>query len=134
MGLGVVITLERELPGIDTRSISGRAIAAKRHDIDSIAHELDLRGLGEFVSFSQVEAEALADDMKFDAPVAGRGRGRWFSSAEALEVMRAVMSYLRENPDEIDDHEPVLVELDAMAKVLEVAASENVGFRFSVDY
>ena len=132
MGLGYVIVLERELDGIEPRDVDGRTLAKHRHALDAIAHEMDLPGLGEFVAFSQEEAEALADDMKFDAPTAGGGR--WFVSAKGLEVVRSIRSYLQENPDEIDDAESVLKELHAMQNVLEAAHAADTRFRLSIDY
>lgn len=132
MGLGYVIVLERELDGIEPRDVDGRTLAKHRHALDAIAHEMDLPGLGEFVAFSQAEAEALADDMKFDAPTAGGGR--WFVSAKGLEVVRSIRSYLQENPDEVEDAESVLKELHAMQNVLEAAHAADTRFRLSIDY
>jgi len=132
LGLGYVIVLERELDGIEPRDVDGRTLAKHRHALDAVAHEMDLPGLGEFVAFSQEEAEALADDMKFDAPTAGSGR--WFVSANGLEVVRSIRSYLQENPDEIDDVESVLKELHAMQNVLEAAQAADTRFRLSIDY
>ena len=132
MGLGYVIVLERELGGIEPRDVDGRTLAKHRHALDAVAHEMDLPGLGEFVAFSQEEAEALASDMKFDAPTAGSSR--WFVSANGLEVVRSIRSYLQENPDEIDDVESVLKELHAMQNVLEAAQAADTRFRLSIDY
>ena len=138
MGLGYVIVLEREVDGVEPRDVDGRTLARYRHALDAVAHEMDLPGLGEFVAFSQVEAEALADDMKFDAPPVGGGR--WFVSANGLEVVRSIRSYLQENldePDEIiemDDLESVLQGLQEMQSVLEAAHAAGARFRLSIDY
>ncbi len=132
LGLGYVIVLERELDGIEPRDVDGRTLAKHRHALDAIAHEMDLPGLGEFVAFSEAEAEALADDMKFDAPTAGGGR--WFVSAKGLEVVRSIRTYLQENPDEVEDAESVLKELHAMQNVLEAAHAADTRFRLSIDY
>lgn len=132
MGLGYVIVLERDVDGVEPRDVDGRTLAKYRHALDAVAHEMDLPGLGEFVAFSQSEAEALADDMKFDAPTVGGGR--WFVSANGLEVVRSIRSYLRENPDEIDDVESVLEGLHEMQSVLEAADAADTRFRLSIDY
>lgn len=132
MGLGYVVVLEREVEGIEPRKIDGRTLAKHRHSIDAVAHEMDLPGLGEFVAFSQVEADALAEDMKFDTPTVGGGR--WFLSANGIEVVRSIRIYLDENPDEIEERESVLEGLQQMQIVLEAAHEANVKFRLSIDY
>lgn len=135
MGLGYLIVLERDIDGIEPRDIDGRTLAKHRHAIDSVAHEMDLPGLGEFVAFSQIEAEALAEDMKFDSPTAGGGR--WFIPAKGVEVVRSILSYLDENPDEMEDNEDlgsIREGLAAMQRVLEAAHTADTRFRLSIDY
>ena len=134
MGFGLLITLEREIPGVNPDAFAGRAVAAARHDLESIAQDLDQPGLGEFVSFGRAEAEALAEDMKFDTPTAVKSTARWFSSARALEVVRALSGHLEESPDDVDDPGAVLEELRAIERILEAAERESIGFRLSIDY
>ena len=132
MGLGYVIVFEREVEGCEPRDVDGRTLAKHRHTLDAVAHEMDLPGLGEFVAFSQAEADALAEDMKFDSPPTGSGR--WFEPAKGLEVVRSIRSYLQENSDEIDDLDSVLKGLQQMQSVLEAAHAANTRFRLSIDY
>jgi hypothetical protein len=134
MGLGLVFVLEKDIPGVEPERFQGKILASERHTLDSIAHDLDLRGLGEFVAFSHAQAEALAEDMKFDAPTAGSQSGRWFSPAEARKVVLAVRDHLTDNLDEVMDPDAVLEELDSLSKLLEIAEAHHVGFRLSVDY
>jgi hypothetical protein len=129
------VVLEREIDGIDPRVVDGKILADHRHTLEAVAHEMDLPGLGEFVAFSEAEAEALADDMKFDNPTTGGGR--WFQCAKGLEVVRAIHEYLGENPDEIDSPDDVTSirkGLEAMRAILEAGASADTRFRLSIDY
>lgn len=132
MGLGFEIVLEQEVEGVDPKDVDGRTLARQRHALDAVAHEMDLPGLGEFVAFSQTEAETLAADMKFEDAVVGSGR--WFDCGKGLEVVRAIHAYLGENPDEVDDAESVREELLAMQRILEAAEAAGSRFRLSVDY
>jgi hypothetical protein len=134
MGLGLAFVLERDIPGVEPERFQGKILASERHALDSIAHDLDLRGLGEFVAFSHAQAEALADDMKFDTPTTGSQSGRWFPPAEARKVVTAVRDYLKNNLDEVMEPEAVLNELDSLSELLEIAETHRVGFRLSVDY
>jgi hypothetical protein len=132
--LTFVLVLEREVSGCDPRGFDGRRLAAHRHALDAIAHEQDLRGLGEFVAFSEKEAETLAEDMKFDAPTVGSQTGRWFRAADGLEVVRAIRGYLEENPEENDEAEELIEALGSLEAALAAAHREEVRFRLSLDY
>jgi hypothetical protein len=134
VALTFILVLERDMPGCEPRGFDGRCLAKARHALDSIAHEEDLRGLGEFVAFSEKEAETLAEDMKFDAPTVGGQTGRWFRAADGLVVVRAIKNYLIEHPDEVDEAKEITEALDALETMLAVAQRENVRFRLSLDY
>jgi len=134
VALTFILVLERDLPGWEPRGFDGRRLASVRHALDAIAHEQDLRGLGEFVAFSQKEAETLAEDMKFDAPTVGGQTGRWFRAADGLEVVRAILAFLLEHPDELDEVEELTDALGSMETMLVTAEGEGVRFRLSLDY
>jgi hypothetical protein len=134
VALTFILVLERELPGCDPRGFDGRRLAKSRHSLDAIAHEQDLRGLGEFVAFSEKEAEALAEDMKFDAPTMGSQTGRWFRADDGLEVVRGIRGYLLEHPEELDDVEEIGEALGALEAMLAAAGGAGVRFRLSLDY
>ena len=134
MALTFILILERDLPDCEPRGFDGRCLARARHALDAIAHEEDLRGLGEFVAFSQKEAETLAEDMKFDAPTVGGQTGRWFRAGDGLEVVRAIREFLVEHPDELDDAKQMAEALQDLEKMLDAARKENVRFRLSLDY
>jgi hypothetical protein len=134
VALTFILVLERDLPDCEPRGFDGRCLARVRHALDAIAHEQDLRGLGEFVAFSQKEAETLAEDMKFDAPTVGGQTGRWFRAADGLEVVRAIRAFLLEHPDELDDAGEIAEALGSMETMLAAAEGEGVRFRLSLDY
>ena len=134
MSLGFVIVLDKDVAGVDPRDIDGRALAAERHTLDAIAHEVDLPGLCEFVAFSHAEAEALAEDMKFDAPTTGSASGRWFACASAIPVVRAILGSLRDEPEEVYEPQAVVDALKGLQAVLEAADAAGARFRLSLDY
>ncbi len=134
MALTFILVLERDLPGCEPRGFDGRCLAKARHALDAIAHEQDLRGLGEFVAFSQKEAETLAEDMKFDAPTVGGQTGRWFRAADGLEVVRAIRDFLVEHPEELDEARELTEALGSMETMLSAAEDAGVRFRLSLDY
>ena len=134
MALTFILVLERDVAGCEPRGFDGRRLARVRHALDGIAHDQDLRGLGEFVAFSQREAETLAEDMKFDAPTVGGQTGRWFRAADGLEVVQAIRKFLLEHPDELDEIPELTEALGSMETMLAAAEEEGVRFRLSLDY
>lgn len=134
MALTFILVLERDLPGCDPRGFDGRRLAKARHALDAIAHEQDLRGLGEFVAFSKKEAETLAEDMKFDAPTVGGETGRWFRASDGLEVVRAIRGFLTDHPEELPEAEEIRAALASLETMLAAAEREGVRFRLSLDY
>lgn len=132
--VGYAIAFEREIEGLDPRTFDGRKLALERHSVDAIAHEYDLPGLGEFVAFSHDEAEALAADMKFDAPTVGSETGRWFPPANGLVVVRQILVHLDDNPDDVRDTAAVRNGLTSLENMLSRAVENATRFRLSVDY
>lgn len=134
MALAFILVLERDLEGCEPRAFDGRRLAAARHALDAIAHEQDLRGIGEFVAFSEKEAETLAEDMKFDAPTTGGQTGRWFRAADGLEVVRAIREFVLEHPEEVEEAAEIRAALASLESMLAIAEGEGVRFRLSLDY
>lgn len=132
--VGYAIAFEREIEGLDPRTFDGRKLALERHSVDAIAHEYDLPGLGEFVAFSHDEAEALAADMKFDAPTVGSETGRWFQPQNGLEVVQQILAHLEENPDDVRDAEAIRSGLTSLESMLSLAVASAIRFRLSVTY
>ena len=135
-GLGFTVVFETQIENVQPERFQGRSLAAHRHVLDSIAHDYDLRGIGEFVAFSRTEAETLAEDMKFDAPTTGSQSGRWFATEHALEVVQAIRRHLDEDSDDLEDGalEPVMTELRELEALLEHARAHSVRFRLGVEY
>lgn len=134
MALTFILVLERDVAGCDPRGFDGTRLARARHALDAIAHEEDLRGLGEFVAFSEKEAETLAEDMKFDAPTVGGQTGRWFRASDGLAVVRAIRAFLTDHPEEIPEAQEIRAALAALETMLAAAEREGVRFRLSLDY
>jgi len=132
--IGIGIKLEGELPGVDPNRLSGEAVARAQHDLHRLAEELELRPLGEFVSFSRAEREALAIDMGFGEGAVARSSESWFPAAEGLEVVRGLLRYLEANPGELVETAEVVAELQAMERVLIASSEHQVRFHLSVDY
>lgn len=134
MGVGLELLLSHPLDGSDPRDIDGHLIASRQLDLDSIAHDHDLPGIGEFVSFTREEAETLAEDMNWDAPEGIELKGKWFASDRGHEVFATLCGEIEKDPDEFEDAEPVLHELRKVRDILEKAHKRNVRFRLAVDY
>ena len=134
MGVGLELLLSHPIIDIDPRAVDGHLIASRQLDLDSIAHDHDLPGIGEFVSFTREEAETLAEDMKWDAPEGVELKGKWFEARRGHEVFATLCQTIQADPNEFDDAERVLSELIKVRDILERAAERDVRFRLAVDY
>lgn len=134
MGVGVELLLSKPIEGCDPREVDGRLIASRQLDLDSIAHDHDLPGIGEFVSFTQEESETLAADMRWDAPQGVELKGKWFSPKDGHEVFATLCREIENDSDDFEDAEAVLPELRKVRDTLERAEQLGVKFRLAVDY
>lgn len=119
--------------GVDPASFTGRALGKARWDLEAILHDLDLPGIGEFVSFSSEEVETLAVDMQYAMPRADHAE-RWSPSEAGVTAVCALSHHIKENPGAVKDETAVLAELEAMRCIIEAAARAHVRFRLTIDY
>ena len=134
MGVGLELLLSHSLADIDPGGVDGHLIASRQLDLDSIAHDNDLPGIGEFVSFTREEAETLAEDMKWDAPEGVELKGKWFPAEQGHQLFTTLCRTIEADPDEFDDAHAVLPELRKVRDILQTASEHNVRFRLAVDY
>jgi hypothetical protein len=114
-------------------------------DLDEIAR---VQGVPPLSRFGQQDADALEDmaaameelDMEvpdYEAPDADA----WHDATEALRVVRAILSYLKEHPEVIQERwasdryiseDEIVPELEGFETRLEYLASRQVRFRFDI--
>ncbi|MSQ47644.1 MAG: hypothetical protein EXR78_04515 [Deltaproteobacteria bacterium] len=116
MGVAFYIVLDNEEPGFDT-SVDGKAIAREAKKLDAISKKLGLPRFDDFISMSSEDiADLIGDDVEIPEQ-----EEQWFSAAEGLSFIEALVSHMRANPKSVKTPAGVLDDLTAYREVLEKA-------------
>ena len=131
MGVAIYVVLERELTEAEPLIIhmSGKALAGAMDDLEALAEELGVPSLLSFFGASSEEYEELLDDM-VGAPDLAPPPEPWFSAAEGLRTVRALLARLRAPEEEFVD---ALTDLEDMERILAIAEREQVRFHVAMD-
>jgi hypothetical protein len=127
MGVAWYIVLEKELEGMTTTSIDGKAFARAHEELDRIAAELGLTPPSAFLSQSAAEASAMAEELQLG--LEALPPERWFAAEGGFTAVRGILERLRESGDALR----VIADLEAMERVLRAAKDAGVRFHFSID-
>jgi hypothetical protein len=133
MGLGIYPVFDPKLHGIRFESL-GEVLANNFEVLDDIAATNNLTPLTAFADTREVPAgfDGTPDDLN---DMLGPWT-EWFDPAEGRSAIQALLDYIYANPEEVSDastrRDQLMEELEELARVLAVAASKNVRFRFEM--
>src|ERR1700739_4860156 len=126
MAASMYIVVKGEDPGFDI-FVNGRALARHEDALEGVALRLGVRPLIEFFSADEnsmallIEEGAGNPDLLRCLPPP-----QWFSAAEGLETVDALLTALRRDPQQIGSEGPgVLAELEGYAEVLRKTHDRN---------
>lgn len=131
MGLGWHVILERELSVPAADPAQGRSLIFYQHELDELARRLDVPPLTNFVSavperVAEYLREQGLDPERFPVPAE-----EWFDAAEGLTTVRGLTAQVRKKPTDVTDATRVLRDLDAIERVLVLAAAVEVRFHLA---
>ena len=129
------INLEQPLDDIDIMP-SGKAVAKMMDRIDEITDEIGVTRLSDFVAGDGEDMSELVEQEGWDLGgfAATAGGAHWFDASDGLYSVRALVGYIESDPDSIKRAKALMEELREFEKVLEIAQTHNVRFRFESDY
>ncbi len=129
------INLEQPLDDIDIMP-SGKAVAKMMDRIDEITDEIGVTRLTDFVAGDGEDMSELVEQEGWDLGgfAATAGGAHWFDASDGLDSVRAVLGYIESDPNSIKRAKALMEELREFEKVLEIAQTHNVRFRFESDY
>ena len=105
-------------------TVDGTALSEAADDLDHLARDADVKPLSQFISIDDDEYGVL-DEAGIEAPAV-----QWFSAAEGLKTVRALLDVLRRGPGA---DEALLDELSALEQVLVEADARGAGWHLAVD-
>jgi len=134
MSTALYVALEKR-DAIDSE-MDGKALSDAIEELNPLCSELGVKRLWEFYSENPEEmAEFLQDD---DGNAEGQAfplePEQWFSPAEGLLTVRALIDRLGENGAEIERSDGVLGDLRQMERILVDAERSGIGWHLAVDF
>jgi hypothetical protein len=130
MGAAVFVTFEREIPDVDGWEMNGKALSTNLESLGAAAKRLGLTPLAEFISMSAGDYEGLFGDLE-DMPEPPNEA--WFSPADGLATLHALLDHVRANPGEFERVEDLLSDMEDAERYLFVAGENGLKFHLSVD-
>ncbi len=127
MGASFCAVFEAEVP---TLGGDHPTLLRRQGRLDRLAADAGLTPLGAFESYDPADAADLMDDG--DELPANLPPARWFSAADGLAAVRALVAHLATHPDAVSDLPNVVAELESLAVELADAVRAGVRFRFAV--
>ncbi|MFO0812629.1 MAG: hypothetical protein U0796_05390 [Gemmatales bacterium] len=132
MSLGIYPVFQPKLTGTKFVAL-GEVLAANFEVLDKIARAAKLTPFTAFADNRPIpeDFDGDPDDL---AEVMGEWT-EWFDPAEGRAAMQALADHIKASPKaakRLDESAGVVEELEEMARVLGVAASEGIGFRLQM--
>jgi hypothetical protein len=131
MAQAILITLEKDLPEATAayaKSGTGKALAREVQRIDFAARKCKVAQPSTMVSESQAVLIAQLKEDGFDPAKMRIPPEHWYTSAEGLAVVRALIEHIGANLNDFKQPNPILRDLKAAEALL--AAADAVGVRF----
>jgi hypothetical protein len=135
VGAALYVVLEDPNAGIDA-AVDGKALSRAEGDLAVIANDAGVRQLMGFFSMSSEEFAAEIEQFNAlaGAPEASPPEEEWFTAAEGLATVRALLAYLRAHPETVRRSVDVLADLESFERVLEEAEQRGIRWHLCVDY
>ena|SRR5258707_11157392 len=126
MGAALYISLEKEIPGVDTM-IDGKMLSRAEQHLSGLAERLGVRPLMEFLSVSADEAsDLLGEDVAgVEIPAA-----QWFSAEEGLKTVDALLA----EADAFPESRAAKDDLLGCQRVLRQSQKHGVRWHLAIDF
>jgi len=133
MGLGLYLSLEREIPNVDPLAIDGKSLARAQFLLDDIARREQVLPIRSMLCADQKEALDFLEDIGLDPDEIKLPEEQWFPAGEGRRTVHTLLTHLRTTPDCVPNTERVIADLEAMDHVLAAAEAQQVRFHFALD-
>jgi hypothetical protein len=134
MPQAITITLEKELPDASatyTKAKSGKALAREMDRLDLAARTRKVTVLTSLLSESQAALIAQMQSEGFDPSKMRLPPEQWFSAADGLKTVRALIEQVSANLNDFKQPNPILRDLQSAETLLVAADAAGVRFHFT---
>ncbi len=129
MGVSFCVVFRKKVPPYGTLGGDNMALARGYERLDKAAAARGLPTLEQFVS---QDPDEMADLLDMDPEEMGLPPIQWFPPAEGLATVRALASFLREDPKAVSQGVVLLEELGRVEAELAAAVGRKSEFRFAL--
>lgn len=130
MGVAYYIILND--PEIDA-FVNGKSLGIEGKRLARIAKSIGIRPLDEFVSFSDTDLAAAAEEFEYEGEIAS-GNEQWFAPKDGLAWVSAMREYIRGKPESVKNPTGLLQDLNEFTTVLSQAEEHGALWHLSIDY
>ncbi len=134
MALAIVVTLEKEVPGasaVYAKAASGKALARESDRLDTAARRRSVTALTSLLSENPEILAAQMREEGFDPSKMRLPPEQWFTAAEGLKSVRALVEHVTANLNDFKQPNPILRDLRAAEALLAAAEANRVRFHFA---
>ena len=134
MALAYVVTLERDVPDASAayaKAGSGKALARESDRLDLAARTVKVQAITSLLSESQAALRAQLQADGFDPNKMRLPPEQWFSPADGLSTVRALIAHVSANLNNFKQPNPILRDLKAAEALLAAAQAAGVKFHFT---
>ena len=131
MAGGWYVLLERELPGVEPATESGRALLYYQRHVDELAEQLELPLLSGFFCPERAELLAYLRDQGVTPDDHALPEEDWFDAAAGLATVRGLLDRLREEPGDMPQAAKIIADLAELERVLVPAERHGVSFHLA---
>lgn len=120
------------------RRFDGVTLGRARDPLDSLAYELGIRPLSDFVTITDEDLDDYFDEeeMGVDHNLVDDSHDEnvvWFKAVDGINAIAPVISYLESNDDEIEAQSEVLADLRRLQESLQEAKRRGILWHFALD-
>ena len=133
MGAAFFVVLERKIDGLDAM-MDGKAISRSSEILDSIATQIGVRSLSEFISIDPGQAADFLAGEGTDVDGLELPPLCQFSASDGLASVRALMAQVQKNSDTVKDADWIIQDFRDCERILSEAEKNRVGWHFEVDF
>lgn len=134
MPQAILITLEKDLPdamAAYAKAASGKALAREADRIDFAARKCKVTQPTAMLSEGHAALIAQLKEEGFDPSKMRLPPEQWYSAAEGLKMVRALIPHINANLNDFKQPNPILRELAAIEALLCAADAAGVRFHFT---
>jgi hypothetical protein len=134
MAQAILVTLEKQLPdavAAYAKASNGKALGREIEKLDFAARCLKLPGMTSLLSESQAALIEQLKDQGFDPSKMRLPPEKWYTAAEGLKTVRALVEYVGAKLNDFKQPNPILRDLKTVEALLIAAEAAGARFHFT---